>query len=152
MRLFKSLTLAMVLLCSLALAARASTITSFATTGFVIGSDTLNVAFTVAEPGTYKAIIEDFDPINNPFAKLLFAITTTSPLGVEGVVDGAGDMGMFTFIGDPDANYVANIAAVTGASGIGLFGAEVSLIPIPPSLLLLGSGLLGLVVMRRRRS
>jgi hypothetical protein len=44
------------------------------------------------------------------------------------------------------------VAQLGSPTAVGLFGAEVSLIPIPPSLLLLGSGLLGLVVMRRRRS
>jgi len=149
-RFIKFLTLAVVLLCSMALA-QASTITPFSITNIVIDSNTINNPFTVPESGTYKAVIQDFSP-SNAFDTLVFAITTTSPLGFEGIVNGAGGSGMFTFVGDPMVNYVANIAAVTGASGIGLFGAEVSLIPIPPSLLLLGSGLLGLVVIRRRRS
>jgi hypothetical protein len=148
-RLFKSLTLAILLIASLALAAEASTV-AFSQTGFVIGSETINEGFTVPVAGQYKAIIWDFDTPGE-FDTLLFAITTTSPLGFIDSVDGAGGTAMFTFTAAPGINYSANIAAITGTTGIGLFGAEVSLIPIPPSLLLLGSGLLGLVVMRRRR-
>ena len=60
---------------------------------------------------------------------------------------------MFTFTGTPGVQYWANIVAqLDSPTAIGFFGAEVSLIPIPPSVLLLGSGLLGLVIMRRRRS
>jgi hypothetical protein len=155
MRLFKSLTLAVVLLCSLVFAAHASTVTPFATTDFVIGALTINEPFTVPQAGTYRATIADFGP-ETPLASfdtLLFVITTTGPISFIDAVDGAGGKGMFDFTGAPGVQYWANIVAQLGSPGaVGLFGAEVSLVPIPPTLLLLGSGLLGLVVMRRRRS
>ena len=148
---FKSLIFAAVLLCSLAMAAQASTITAYSKTGFVIGSETFNEGFTVPVAGQYKAIITDFGT-PTAFSSLLLAITTTSPLGLIDFANGAGGTGMFTFSATPGVNYFANIAAtVTGTPNIGLFGAEVSLVPIPGSLLLLGSGLLGLIMIGRRK-
>jgi hypothetical protein len=146
---------ALLLLCSPAFTAHASTV-AYSQTSFVIGFGTFNDGFTVPVDGEYQAEIVDFaddnlfDPFD-PFDTLLLAITTTSPLGLIDSVDGAGSFGTFTFAGDTDANYVANIAAVAGKSGIGLFGVEVTLVPIPQTLLLLGSGLFGLLIVRRKR-
>jgi hypothetical protein len=151
----KSLALALVLICSLSLAAQASTVapvTPFSLTDFVYGWEIYREPFTVPIEGTYKATIEDF-LAPEPFKKLIFAVTTTAPISLIDVAFGAGGMDMFTFEGDPEVQYWANILAVTSRPcRVGLFGAEVSLIPIPPSLLLLGSGLAGLVILRRRRS
>jgi hypothetical protein len=151
----KVLTLSLILLCSLSLAAQASTVapvTPFSLTDFVYGWEIYREPFTVPFEGTYKATIEDFlTPA--PFRKLIFAVTTTAPISLIDVAFGEGGMDMFTFEGDPDVQYWANIFALTSRPCcVGLFGAEVSLIPIPPSLLLLGSGLAGLVILRRRRS
>jgi hypothetical protein len=146
-----SLSFAFVLLGSLVLAAHASTVVPFSQTSFVIGFETFNQGFTVPEAGEYMATIVDFEtPV--AFNTLLFAVTTTDPLGFIDFVEGAGGEGSFIFTGDPGVNYVANIVAKTGYwGGIGLFGAQVNLIPIPQTLLLLGSGLIGLVIVRRRR-
>ena len=146
-----SLSFALLLLGGLASAAQASTVVPFSQTSFVIGFETFNQGFTVPEAGDYRATIVDFA---TPwvFDTLLFAITTTGPLSFIDIVDGAGGAGSFTFTGDPGVNYVANIVANTGHwGGIGLFGAQVNLIPIPQTLLLLGSGIIGLVLVRRRR-
>lgn len=151
-KLFKSFTTIVVLICGLSLAAQASTVTPFATTNFVIGSETINQPFMVTEAGTYKATIADFSAPTS-FDTLLFAITTTGPISFIDIADGAGGMDMFTFAGTPGVQYWANIVAqLSSPTSIGLFGAEVSQIPIPPSLLMLGSGLVSLVVLRRRRS
>ena len=127
--------------------AQAATITPFSKTAFAVGTEILNEGFTVPVAGTYTATILDF-VTPGAFDTLLFALTTASPITFIDFVDGAGSMGMFTFLGEPGVDYVANIAAITGEAGIGLFGAEVSLMtPIPQAAVLLGSGLLGLLIL-----
>jgi hypothetical protein len=150
MRFLKSLTLALVLLCGLALTAQASLVPPFQKADYVIGSVDYAETFTISEPGIYVASIEDFQD-STPFNELRFAIT--NPPGRIGSADGAGGTALFTFEGTPGVTYTAHIVGVLGSpSAIGGFGAQVSAIPIPPSLLLLGSGLIGLVILRRKRS
>lgn len=150
-KLLKSLTLAVVLLCGLAFTVQASTIEPFPIIKYVYGeAEAIVEPFNVSVAGTYKATINDHS-VPEAFDTLLFAVISTTT-GTEGWVDGAGTIGsMFTFLGDPTVDYFASIFAVTGDGDIGLFSADVTHIPIPPSLLLLGSGLAGLVVLRRRR-
>jgi hypothetical protein len=47
--------------------------------------------------------------------------------------------------------YFANVFGIGGGDlGAGNFGVEVTTIPIPPSLILLGTSLFGLMLLRRR--
>jgi hypothetical protein len=147
MRFLKALTLTVVLLCGPALTAQASTV--FLKADYVIEQVDFSETFTVEDAGTYVAFIEDFQD-STPFNELRFAIT--NPPGRIGSADGAGGSAFFTFEGIPEVVYTAHIVGVLGSQdAIGGYGAQVSLIPIPPTLLLLGSGLAGLVILRRKR-
>lgn len=159
-KLFKSLTFTIVLLFGLALTAHASTIAvdpPFSFTDVIFESASYKEPFKVEDAGTYKASIEDFgvNSILDEFNTLLFVITATTGLPsptLIGAINGAGGEAMFTFEGTPGIQYYAHIVALLSPGAVaGGFGAEVRLIPIPPTLLLLGSGLVSLVVLRRRR-
>jgi hypothetical protein len=148
-RQFKTLTLALILFCGLALTAHASTIEPFPITKWVSEGGEAFIEPLDIEAGTYKATIVDHS-VPEPFDTLLFAII--SKTGTAGWVDGAGSTdSMFNFDADSDVDYFAAILAIAGDGGIGLFSADVTHVPIPPTLLLLGSGLVSLVVLRRRR-
>jgi hypothetical protein len=59
--------------------------------------------------------------------------------------------GSFNFAATSGETYFANIFGTGGGSqGAGLFGLEIKAVPIPPSLILLGSSILGLILLRRR--
>ena len=122
--------------------------TVFETTGWIQETIGLNFDFVAdTAPYTYRATLSDLseDPLFG-FDFLYLSITTAT-----GTVDSIVGPGSFPFAAIPGETYFANIFGTGGGTvGAGLFGLEVTAVPIPPSLILLGSSLLGLVLLRRR--
>jgi hypothetical protein len=86
-----------------------------------------------------------------------------SALGFESIglaiLDGSGnvvanraDFGPVSFAVSQGAKYFAWVVGEADSSGIGAFGLNIEAVPIPPALLLLGTGLLGLFAIKRRKS
>ena len=122
--------------------------TVFETTGWIQETIGLNFDFVAdTAPYTYRATLSDLseDPLFG-FDFLYLSITTAT-----GTVDSIVGPGSFPFAAIPGETYFANIFGTGGGTvGAGLFGLEVTAVPIPPSLILLGSSVLGLVLLRRR--
>ena len=122
--------------------------TVFETTGWIQETTGLNFEFHAdTAPFTYRATLSDLseDPFFG-FDFLFLSITTATD-----TVDSIVGPGSFTFAAIPGETYFANIFGTGGGTvGAGLFGVEVTAVPIPPSLILLGSSVLGLVLLRRR--
>ena len=122
--------------------------TVFETTGWIQETIGLNYEFVAdTAPFTYKATLSDLseDPFFG-FEYLYLSITTSTD-----TVDSIVGPGSFPFAAIPGETYFANILGTGGGTvGAGLFGVEVTAVPIPPSLILLGSSVLGLVFLRRR--
>jgi len=110
-----------------------------------------NIPFQATEePLTYKAVLTDFE-FAVPFQFISLSITRGGAM-----IDSLTGPGSFTFSVEKDASYVANVLGVPGQipgtdQSAGLFNLQITAVPIPGSIMLLGSGMLGLVVLRRRR-
>ena len=122
--------------------------TVFETTGWIQETTGLTFDFVAdTAPFTYTATLSDLSetPIFG-FDFLYLSITTST-----GIVDSIVGPGTFSFLATPGETYFANVFGTGGGTvGAGLFGLEVTAVPIPPSLILLGSSILGLVLLRRR--
>jgi hypothetical protein len=71
---------------------------------------------------------------------------------LKGFANGTGGSASFFFDAVAGDKFDVSIAALTNGIGVGLLSAQVSLVPIPASLLLFGSALAGLFVVGRRRA
>jgi hypothetical protein len=122
--------------------------TVFETTGWIQETTGLTFDFVAdTAPFTYTATLSDLSetPIFG-FDFLYLSITTST-----GIVDSIVGPGTFSFLATPGETYFANVFGTGGGDvGAGLFGVEIKAVPIPPSLILLGSSLFGLVLLRRR--
>ncbi len=122
----------------------------FETTGWIIGKEGLVYQFVADKtPLTYKATITDLS-ISPAFGLEDLFLSVSSSTEVLGFRFGEGS---FTFDVDFGATYFANVFANgAGDQEAGNFGLKIEAVPIPAAVFLLGSGLLGLIVIRRRRS
>ena len=122
--------------------------TVFETTDRVKGIDFFRYSFTAdIEPYTYQATLSDLSVGPDTGFRFLF-LAVTSKRELLGYTNGPGS---FLFPVDPGRKYFANIFGIGGGkSWTGDFGLKIEAVPIPPSLMLLGSGLLGLIYLRRR--
>lgn len=124
--------------------------TVFETTGWITGTEGVGVTFEFeadTAPYTYMATLSDLseDPFFG-FAFLYLSLTTSTD-----TVDSITGPGSFTFEAIPGETYFANIFGTGGGTiGAGLFGVEITAVPVPPALLLLGSGLFALFALRKR--
>ena len=122
----------------------------FETTGWIIETDGVSIPFVVdVAPFTYLVTLSDLSiPPNFGFDFLFLAITTATEM-IASIVG----PGQFTFTAIPGETYFVNVFGVGGGDfDTGLFGVEIKAVPIPASLLLFGSGLFGLIFLRRRKS
>jgi len=122
--------------------------TVFETTGWITESTGISFDFVAdTAPFKYRATLSDLsvDPFFG-FEFLYLSITTSTE-----TVDSIVGPGSFTFAATSGETYFANIFGTGGGTiGAGLFGINITAVPIPPSLILLGSSILGLILLRRR--
>jgi hypothetical protein len=122
--------------------------TVFETTGWILDTDALTYNFVAdTAPYTYRATLADLSEAPYFGFDFLYLSITTATDTVDSIVG----PGSFTFPAVPGETYFANVFGDAGGDmQAGLFGLEIKAVPIPPSLILLGSSVLGLVLIRRR--
>ncbi len=140
----RSLIGAVALICA-AGTAQASTVV-FETTGFFTGTvpGFANPSFTISTGGNYLATLSDlsFGPLG--FSTLLMSVSTSTS-----ILANTSSPGSFSFTASP-GNYFANVVGLPTGLG-GIFGIQISQVPVPAAAYLLGSGLIGLLSIARRR-
>jgi hypothetical protein len=122
--------------------------TVFETTGWIIGTEGLVYEFTAdIEPFTYQATITDLSVTPTFGLTNLFLSISTS----TGVIDFRFGEGSFVFPAIEGNTYFANVFGKGGGDlAAGNFGLKIEAVPIPPSLVLFGSCILGMVLLRRK--
>ena len=121
----------------------------FETTGWIIGTDAVTYPIIAdVAPFEYLVILSDLSKAPwFGFDSLYLSITTAT----EFIKDIFGP-GSFTFTAMPNETYFVNVFGVGGGQfDTGLFGVEITAVPIPASILLFGSGILSMVFFRRRK-
>jgi hypothetical protein len=122
--------------------------TVFETTGWILETDALTYDFVAdTAPFTYRATLSDLSEAPFFGFDFLYLSITTATDTVDSIVG----PGSFTFAAIPNEKYFANVFGTGGGTqDAGLFGLEIKAVPIPPSLLLFGTSLLGLAFLKRR--
>jgi hypothetical protein len=119
------------------------------TTGWITGTEGVVFDFTAdVSPYTYEVTFSDLSM--DPFFgfEFLFLSITTATDTVAPPLTGPGS---FSFVATPNEMYFANVYGIGGGTvGAGLFGLEITAVPIPSTLMLLGSGIFALVALKRR--
>ena len=105
----------------------------------------LNDTFTVIDDGTYRAVLTDFE-FPEPMAQSGMAVTTATEL-----LGSLNAPGSFTFEATPGEYFVSFFGEAGASTSYGMYGIEISQVPVPAAVWLLGSGLIGLVGVARRR-
>jgi hypothetical protein len=130
--------------------------TIFETTGWITGVEGVTFDFLADQsPYTYQATLSDLseEPFFG-FDSLFLSITTATDL-----IDSIIGPGSFIFAAIPGETYFANVfgtgggtgvGTVVGTVGAGLFGVQITTVPIPSAIFLLGAGLFGLVGLRKK--
>lgn len=122
--------------------------TVFETTGWIVESQGLTFDFLADQsPYTYQVTLSDLSVAPDfGFDYLFLSITSSTD-----TLDSTVGPGSFTFDVIPGQTLFANVFGTGGGTqSAGLFGVEVTTIPIPGAIMLLGSGLIGLIGLRRK--
>lgn len=116
-------------------------------TAFVAGDKIFAFEFEIVDGGQYQTTLTDLE-FPAPFEHLLLFVST----GTDVVGTPLAGPGMFTFDADPGL-FIANVCGMAGGGfNLGAFNVEVAHVPIPQGILLLSSGLIGLLSIRRSRN
>ncbi len=115
-------------------------------TDFMFGVSGENYSFLADQtPLVYKVTLTDME-FPAAFDFLGVAITTSTDIIAQLLTPGTT-----TFDVEFGTTYFANVLGIAATPpGTGLFGIKIEPVPIPSSLILLGSNVLGLVLLRRR--
>jgi hypothetical protein len=124
--------------------------TVFETTGFITGVEGVSHPFTAdIGPFNYKATLTDLSSTPLSFNSLYLSITTASDILVP--FTKITNSGSFLFNAIVGNTYFAHVFGQGGGPfETGLYGLKVESVPIPASIVLLGSVLLGFIGIRRR--
>ena len=139
--------LGVILVLMIASAGMASTVLD--ETAFVTGEERFAFEFEIVDGGQYQTTLTELEFPASLDTLLLFVSTGMDVVGTPLV-----GPGMFTFDADPGM-FVANILGWAGGDfRLGAFNVEVAVAqaPVPPAMMLLASGLIGLFSMRRFRN
>ena len=123
------------------------------TTGWITGTEGVVFEFTAdVSPYTYEAILTDLSI--SPFFGfdfLFFSISSSTGTIDSTVVDLSAGQDSLKFDVSPGQKLFANIFGVGGGDfESGNYGLQINAVPIPSALMMLGSGLLALVALKRR--
>ena len=103
-------------------------------------------SFDISEAGLYKATLTDFE-FPEAMVKSGMAVTTATEL--LGSVDAPGS---FTFDATLGQYFVSFFGEAGASTSYGMYGIEISQVPVPAAAWLFGSGLIGLAVVARRKT
>jgi hypothetical protein len=106
----------------------------------------LNDTFTVIDASPYMAILTDFE-FPEPMAQSGMAVTTATEL-----LGSLNAPGSFTFDATPGEYFVSFFGEAGASTSYGMYGIEISQVPLPAAVWLFGSGLLGLIGIARRKA
>lgn len=124
--------------------ANASTVV-YEDSALVFGDTVSSNEFDITQAGVYEATLADFGYTS--FFDIL-SLTITQ----DNVVLGFGfDTGKFTFSAMTPGKLIAHLVANPQPGNQGLYALQIKAIPVPPAALLFISGLVGLVMVSRRR-
>jgi len=104
-----------------------------------------NDTFTVIDAGIYSAILTDFE-FPEPLAQSGMAVTTATEL-----LGSLNAPGSFTFDATPGDYFVSFFGEAGASTSYGMYGIEISQVPLPAAVWLFGSGLLGLIGIAKRK-
>ena len=93
----------------------------------------------------YRATLTDFE-FPEPMDQSGMAVTTATEL-----LGSLNAPGSFTFDATPGEYFVSFFGEAGASTSYGMYGIEISQVPVPAAVWLFGSGLIGLVGMMRRR-
>jgi hypothetical protein len=117
-------------------------------TGWITGTEGVVVDFTAdTSPYTYEATLSDLSVAPYFGFDFLFLSISSSTELIDSIL-GPGSM---IFDATPGQKLFANIFGTGGGQlGAGNYGLRISSVPVPSALLLLGTGLLALIGIKRR--
>lgn len=135
-------------ICLIPSAGVAAPTTVYESAGTIFGTQAFNFEFDAdIPPPTYRATLTDLSESPLGFEFLgLFISTSTQNVGSRTTA------GSFNFTVTPGKTYFGDVVGVaTGDINAGRFGVKIEAIPIPQTLMLLATGIMTIIFIRRRK-